>query len=44
LQFGDPEGAERQVREMVAAVGLGMMATDGSDIGGIQDRGILVFG
>jgi hypothetical protein len=43
LQFGDPVKVEKLVRELVAAVGLDMMAV-GSASEGVEDKGILFFG
>ena len=43
LQFVQPEAVMGQVREMVAAIGLDLMA-DSSSLGRMKDKGILFFG
>lgn len=43
LQFVQPDAVLSQVRQLVAAVGLDLMA-DGSSIGKMKDKGILFFG
>jgi hypothetical protein len=43
LQFVSQESMMKVVREMVAAVGIDLMA-DGSGLNKIKDKGILFFG